>query len=296
MQPDFMYAAVASDEVDVIAGYTSDGLIAKYDLVVLDDPKHAIPPYDAIVLLSPKRAGDQALRAALTPLLGAIDIATMREANCAPPATTPPVRPPPSRAGYGRRSGTSRVGKGTGRERVRWRAHHSAPQTKMVGTAQGRLCPPYELAACYKWPRCLLIAPCPAFASRCSGCHCAFGPGRFTPSSRCGGPLSGQGGAHRAAVCGRWRRRYHSAGYWETATSSGNAFTSRITGRRRHRRGPNGDRISARRPYAGAAVQWNRGQRFVVQKAAVRSAAGFRAGVHSGLFRFRVRYRRCFRI
>jgi osmoprotectant transport system permease protein len=49
MQPDFMYAAVASGEVDVIAGYTSDGLIAKYDLVVLDDPKHAIPPYDAIL-------------------------------------------------------------------------------------------------------------------------------------------------------------------------------------------------------------------------------------------------------
>jgi len=47
MQPDFMYAAVASGEVDVIAGYTSDGLIAKYDLVVLEDTKHAIPPYDA---------------------------------------------------------------------------------------------------------------------------------------------------------------------------------------------------------------------------------------------------------
>jgi osmoprotectant transport system permease protein len=81
MQPDFMYAAVASGEVDVIAGYTSDGLIAKYDLVVLDDSTHAIPPYDAIVLLSPKRADDQALRAALTPLLGAIDIAVMRAAN-----------------------------------------------------------------------------------------------------------------------------------------------------------------------------------------------------------------------
>jgi osmoprotectant transport system permease protein len=81
MQPDFMYAAVASGEVDVIAGYTSDGLIAKYDLVVLDDPRHAIPPYDAMVLIAPKRAGDQALRAALTPLLGKIDIATMREAN-----------------------------------------------------------------------------------------------------------------------------------------------------------------------------------------------------------------------
>jgi osmoprotectant transport system permease protein len=81
MQPDFMYAAVASGEVDVIAGYTSDGLIAKYDLVVLDDSKRAIPPYDAIVLLSPKRADDQVLRAALQPLLGRIDIAAMRAAN-----------------------------------------------------------------------------------------------------------------------------------------------------------------------------------------------------------------------
>jgi osmoprotectant transport system permease protein len=81
MQPDFMYAAVASGEVDVIAGYTSDGLIKKYDLVALDDPRHAIPPYDAIVLLAPKRIKDDRLQAALKPLLGKIDIATMREAN-----------------------------------------------------------------------------------------------------------------------------------------------------------------------------------------------------------------------
>ena len=81
MQPDFMYAAVASGEVDVIAGYTSDGLIAKYDLVALGDPKHAIPPYDAIVLLSPKRKDDAALKSALQPLLGKIDISAMREAN-----------------------------------------------------------------------------------------------------------------------------------------------------------------------------------------------------------------------
>jgi len=81
MQPDFMYAAVASGEVDVIAGYTSDGLIAKYDLVVLDDIRHAIPPYDAIVLIAPKRASDQALLKALQPLLGKIDIDAMREAN-----------------------------------------------------------------------------------------------------------------------------------------------------------------------------------------------------------------------
>jgi osmoprotectant transport system permease protein len=81
MQPDFMYAAAAAGEVDVIAGYTSDGLIAKYDLVVLDDPRHAIPPYDALLLLAPKRAGDAALQGALAPLLGRIDISVMREAN-----------------------------------------------------------------------------------------------------------------------------------------------------------------------------------------------------------------------
>lgn len=81
MQPDFMYAAVASGEVDVIAGYTSDGLVAKYDLVALDDPKHAIPPYDAIVLVSPKRATDSALLMPLQSLTGKIDIGTMREAN-----------------------------------------------------------------------------------------------------------------------------------------------------------------------------------------------------------------------
>jgi osmoprotectant transport system permease protein len=81
MQPDFMYAAAATGEVDVIAGYSSDGLIAKYDLVALDDPRHAIPPYDAIVLLAPKRGSDSALRGALQPLLGKIKIETMREAN-----------------------------------------------------------------------------------------------------------------------------------------------------------------------------------------------------------------------
>jgi osmoprotectant transport system permease protein len=76
-----MYAAVASGEVDVIAGYTSDGQIAKYGLTVLDDSRHAIPPYDAIVLLAPRRADDAKLEAALQALLGKIDIALMREAN-----------------------------------------------------------------------------------------------------------------------------------------------------------------------------------------------------------------------
>ena len=81
MQPEFMYPAAEAGEVDVIAGYTSDGRIARHGLVVLDDPRQAIPPYDAIVLVSPKRANDRAMLDALRPLAGAIDVTLMREAN-----------------------------------------------------------------------------------------------------------------------------------------------------------------------------------------------------------------------
>ena len=81
MQPEFMYKAAAAGEVDVISAYTSDGQIATNDLVVLDDVKHVIPPYDAILLLAPKRAHDGELVTRLTPLLGTIDIVAMREAN-----------------------------------------------------------------------------------------------------------------------------------------------------------------------------------------------------------------------
>jgi osmoprotectant transport system permease protein len=81
MQPEFMYKAVASGEVDVISAYTSDGQIASLDLIVLDDPRHAIPPYDAILLLSPKRAHDEKLIAVFKPLIDAIPVSTMRAAN-----------------------------------------------------------------------------------------------------------------------------------------------------------------------------------------------------------------------
>jgi osmoprotectant transport system permease protein len=81
MQAEFMYQAVAAGEVDVISAYTSDGRIAEYDLVVLEDPKQALPPYDAILLVSPRRVNDKAFLDALRPLVGAIDVETMREAN-----------------------------------------------------------------------------------------------------------------------------------------------------------------------------------------------------------------------
>jgi osmoprotectant transport system permease protein len=81
MQPEFMYPAAAAGEVGVIAAYTSDGRIAQHDLVVLEDPKGAIPPYDAILLVADRRASDRVFIEALRPLVGAIDVALMREAN-----------------------------------------------------------------------------------------------------------------------------------------------------------------------------------------------------------------------
>jgi len=80
-QPTFMYQALTSGEVDVISAFSSDGRIAANDLVVLEDPKQVILPYDAIVLLAPKRKYDTLLRAALQPLITSITIERMRAAN-----------------------------------------------------------------------------------------------------------------------------------------------------------------------------------------------------------------------
>lgn len=80
-QSTFMYRAVVDGEVDVISAFTSDGRIVADDLLVLEDPLGAILPYDAIVLLAPGRGDDPLLRRALEPLVGAISVESMREAN-----------------------------------------------------------------------------------------------------------------------------------------------------------------------------------------------------------------------
>jgi osmoprotectant transport system permease protein len=81
MQSTFMYEAVATGEADVISAFSSDGRIKQYDLIVLEDPKQSLPPYDAILLVSPKRAQDEKLIAALKPLLNAINVDLIREAS-----------------------------------------------------------------------------------------------------------------------------------------------------------------------------------------------------------------------
>jgi osmoprotectant transport system permease protein len=76
-----MYRAVRDGNVDVIAAFSSDGRVAQYDLRLLGDPKSALPPYDAVLLVSPKKARDAKFIAALKPLVGRIDLSLMQQAN-----------------------------------------------------------------------------------------------------------------------------------------------------------------------------------------------------------------------
>ena len=80
-QPNFMYRSLTGGEADVISAFSSDGRIAADKLTVLTDPKGALPPYDAVILISPKRANDPRLLKALRPLVDSISVEAMRAAN-----------------------------------------------------------------------------------------------------------------------------------------------------------------------------------------------------------------------
>lgn len=76
-----MYESIAAGEVDVAAAFSTDGRIAAYDLLVLEDDRHTIPPYDAVILLSSTVANRRDVAEALQPLIRAIGPELMREAN-----------------------------------------------------------------------------------------------------------------------------------------------------------------------------------------------------------------------
>ncbi|HUP60449.1 MAG TPA: glycine betaine ABC transporter substrate-binding protein [Thermoanaerobaculia bacterium] len=73
------YKALASGEVDLIAGNSTDGLIDSLGLVILEDDRRFFPAYDAAIVhrtdLDPECA------TALESLRGTIDDATMRRLN-----------------------------------------------------------------------------------------------------------------------------------------------------------------------------------------------------------------------
>lgn len=81
MDATLMYSALDRGEIDVISAYSTDGRIAQLDLYVLDDPEQALPPYDAVLLLSPKAAQIPGIIQALSQMIEKIDDRTMRWAN-----------------------------------------------------------------------------------------------------------------------------------------------------------------------------------------------------------------------
>jgi osmoprotectant transport system permease protein len=81
MDPALMYEALRKGEVDVITAYTSDGRLDAFGLKVLDDPARAFPPYEAVLLVSPRAAQNKKFIDVLRPLIGCISEKTMRDAN-----------------------------------------------------------------------------------------------------------------------------------------------------------------------------------------------------------------------
>ena len=82
LMPAVKYQALAAGDVDVVDGYSTDGLVERYDLRILTDDRHFFPPYEAAALVSARLADhDPAAIAALTELSGRIDVQRMRRLN-----------------------------------------------------------------------------------------------------------------------------------------------------------------------------------------------------------------------
>jgi len=76
------YRALAEGAVDVVDGYSTDGLLARYDLVVLEDDRRFFPPYQAAALVGPRMWRDSPRAVAeLSRLSGRLDERRMRVLN-----------------------------------------------------------------------------------------------------------------------------------------------------------------------------------------------------------------------
>ena len=79
-----LYRALLEKQVDLVAGNSTDGLLAARDLVILEDDKHYFPPYDAVpVLRSETVARHPEVRVAIAELAGKISDAEMQKMNYA---------------------------------------------------------------------------------------------------------------------------------------------------------------------------------------------------------------------
>jgi osmoprotectant transport system permease protein len=82
MDLSLIYRALTQRQVDLVAGDATSGLIAAYDLFMLEDNRRYFPPYDAVpVARSAALLRHPELRAALERLAGRINVADMRFMN-----------------------------------------------------------------------------------------------------------------------------------------------------------------------------------------------------------------------
>ena len=80
--PAVKYRALAASDVDVVDGYSTDGLIERYDLRVLSDDRGFFPPYQAAALIGERLVRENpAAVAALAELSGRLDVDQMRALN-----------------------------------------------------------------------------------------------------------------------------------------------------------------------------------------------------------------------
>ena len=76
------YQALASGAVDLVDGYSTDGMLSRYNLVVLEDDRHFFPPYEASLLVGPSLLRDVPGAAdVLSRLSGTLDETLMRSLN-----------------------------------------------------------------------------------------------------------------------------------------------------------------------------------------------------------------------
>lgn len=84
MDPALMYQALVQGSVDVISGFATDGRIAAFDLVILEDDKQFFPPYDAAPIVKKEVLEKHPeLEDVLNKLAGRIDDKKMAQMNAA---------------------------------------------------------------------------------------------------------------------------------------------------------------------------------------------------------------------
>nr|WP_263312939.1 osmoprotectant ABC transporter substrate-binding protein [Mammaliicoccus sp. Marseille-Q6498] len=82
MQIGLVYDALNSGKMDIVLGYTTDGRIASYDLVVLKDDLNFFPPYDASPLVTKKLIKEKPyVDRAMNKLKGKISTEQMQKLN-----------------------------------------------------------------------------------------------------------------------------------------------------------------------------------------------------------------------